>query len=57
MTAKGDKANKETGQHTKITGKDPGPGSAADTKVKLAFQQHKEVSDRTPYQPHDPSKG
>lgn len=57
MTAKGDRQNKDTGQHTKIKGTDPGPGSKEDTKVKLVFQEHKEASDRTPYSPTDPNRG
>jgi len=57
MTAKGDRADKETGKHTHVKGTDPGPGSAADTKVKLVFQQVREEIDREPYKPTDPTKG
>lgn len=55
MTAKGSKANNDTGQHKQIKG--DGKDKTADTKVKLVLQQHREQSDREPYKPTDPSKG
>ena len=57
MTAKGARANNETGQHKKLGREDPGVGSKADTKVKLTLNAVKEDIEHTPYKPTDPSKG
>lgn len=52
MTAKGDRANHQTGQHTRMKGADPGPGSNADKVVQKTFADAKKEIDETPFMPN-----